>query len=1192
VKLLEFFRYEVEYRRRGVTTWIYGAFFLAVAFAMIVIAADPGNATHINAPFRLATLASVLGMLGMLVSAAFFGDAAIRDHETRMDPLLFASPIAKIDYLGGRFLGALAVNAVILLAIPVGQMIATLMPFVPRQALSPFSPAAFAQTYLIILLPNLIVSGAILFTVATLTRQTIPVYVAALGMFVGYIVALNLVTGDAALMTDPFGVRVLSTVTERWTPVERNTRLLGSSGLLVLNRALWIAIAAGVLAILHWRFRFGHAGVADRTTGAEGARGRASAPTTSAFPRPPVRATGTFGFRNAIRQTAAMARRATADIVTSPVFLLIFAAKVGMTMAFGWEAGEGVFDTSTTPLTILVIERLADTPLLPITYLLVAVFAGELIWMDRQHEMADIVDAAPVSDGATVVSRFVALVAVLALLQLPVMVGGMIAQAFQGYTHFEVGLYLRILFGIQLADLMLLSALAVLVHVVVNQKYAGHIVVVVLLIARVAVHGLGWLDHHLLIYGTDPGWKYSEMNGFGPFVAAFVWFKAYWAAWAAMLLVGAVLLFVRGRDTSLPGRLRLARLRFVGPVVRAAAVAALLIVGLGGFVFYNTNVLNEYRTGDDRFTPQAMYEKRYRRYLDVPQPTIVAASLRAEIQPDAVAAELRGSYRLVNRTSVPIDSVHVIIDREMEVKSAALDRPSQTTLDDRTTGYRIVSLDHALAPGDSVTLTFDIALRRRGFRNSAQPTEIVSNGTWITRQYLPFIGYQPVLELDNKGARMRLGLGAQAAAPAARAPGAAVDRRFIRGDADRVQIDAIVGTSGDQLPLTPGLVVRSWTENGRRYVQYRTSPGNDIGGGFFSARYAAREDRWNNVRLRVLHDSSEGENVDRMMHGMKESLAYYTAHFGPYPDSLLQVLEIPRYDKFGVALPVSMAFSEDAFHSRVRDGEIDQPFYGAAHETAHQWWGGMARPAPVKGHGLLSESLANYSAMMVMEKTFGREVALRVYHFQMDRYFRMRGEVSFEVPLVDAEDQAYLTYRKGAVALYLLRDQIGEEAINTALRRYVAKFAHDGPPYPTSLDLLAELRAVTPDSVKSLITDLFETITLWEVRADRATVEQMPDGRFQVTLDVHARKFRSDNVGHQTEIPMNDLVEIGVFGKGKSGLGEPLYLERQRIHSGKQTIRVIVASEPGRAGIDPYDKVIDRTRGDNMRDLERVEPKR
>ena len=305
-----------------------------------------------------------------------------------------------------------------------------------------------------------------------------------------------------------------------------------------------------------------------------------------------------------------------------------------------------------------------------------------------------------------------------------------------------------------------------------------------------------------------------------------------------------------------------------------------------------------------------------------------------------------------------------------------------------------------------------------------------------------------MFELPDGDARERNGLKRHIAARPASDPGEDRNRQAIRGDADLVHVDAVVGTSLDQTAVTPGLLRRSWTENGRRYFQYEMSPPNSVAGGIFSARYRMRPDRWHDVSLRVLHDPREGEVVDRMMRGMKASLEYYTTEFGPYPDSLLQVIEIPRYSIFGVALPLSMAFSEDAFHSRVRNGEIDQPFYGTAHETAHHWWGGMVQGAPVKGHGLLSESLANYSAMMVMEKTLGEEdVAQRVYSFQMDRYFRGRGEVSSEVPLVDVEDQSYLTYRKGAVAMYTLRDQIGEQAVNNALRKYAENFRHDGPPY-------------------------------------------------------------------------------------------------------------------------------------------------
>ena len=1189
MKLAEVFRYEIEHRLRSLSTWIYAAFFLFAGFAMIMIGADANSPVHVNAPMRLALFASFAGMLGMLVAAALFGDAAIRDHETGMASLLFTLPMHKLDYLAGRFLGALAIGAVVFLAFPVGQLIATLLPYVPRDALGPVSLLAFAQSYLLFLLPNLLISGAILFVVAMLTRQAVAVYVAAIVMFVGYLVALN-ITGSGTLagqLSDPFGVHVLTVATERWTPVERNARFIGSSDTLLVNRAVWMLIAIGFLVALHRWFRFAHVGVADRAPRTREVDGPgSSALTATALPTlATTGATSSHGFAMGARQALAIAWRGIADVVTSPVFLLLFAGKIGLTILFGWDAGESVFDTSTTPVTILIIERLSDTPLLPITYLLLTVFAGELIWSDREHNAAELVDAAPVSDSAQIVGRFTALIAILAVLQIPVLLGGVVTQTLQHYTSYQLGVYVRVLFGLQLTELMLLSALAVLVHVIVNQKYLAHLVVVVLLIARVAVRGLGWFQHHLLLYGTDPGWKYSGMNGFGPFVRGLVWFRSYWSAWAALLLIVAALLWVRGRETGLRHRIVAARGRFAGGIVRVAGLAVGLIAVLGGFVFYNTNILHDYRGGDDRFAPQAAYETRYRRYADIPQPTIVSAALRVDIHPETESAELRGRYRVVNQTTASIDSVHVVVTGDLQVRSLSVDGGAREVMTDGTAGYHVLALARPLSPGDSANLDFDLVARRHGFSNDAPSTALASNGTWLDRRFLPFIGYQPIFELSDQAVRRRLGLAPRAAAPAANEPGAAETREVVRGEAPRVSLDAVVGTSGDQMPLTPGTPVRSWTEGRRRYVEYRSDARTSLEGGFFSARYAVRSDRWTDVSLRALYDPSDPVNVDRMLRGAKAALAYCTTNFEPYGDSLLQVLEVPRYSVFGIALPVSMAFSEDAFHSHVGEDEIDQPFYGAAHETAHQWWGGMTRGAPVKGHGLLSESLANYSAMMAMEKTFGPDVAWRVYHVQMDRYFRGHGEVSWEVPLVDVEDQAYLTYRKGAVVLYTLRDQLGEAAVSTALRKYAEKFHHDGPPYPTSRDLLAELRAVTPDSLQSLITDLFETVTLWEVKTTRATAERMAGGAYQVTLDVSARKLRADGLGHETEIPMNDLVEIGVFGKESGDRGKPLYLARRRVHSGAQTIRVIVAAEPVRAGIDPNDKLIDRERGDNMRDV-------
>ena len=88
----------------------------------------------------------------------------------------------------------------------------------------------------------------------------------------------------------------------------------------------------------------------------------------------------------------------------------------------------------------------------------------------------------------------------------------------------------------------------------------------------------------------------------------------------------------------------------------------------------------------------------------------------------------------------------------------------------------------------------------------------------------------------------------------------------------------------------------------------------------------------------------------------------------------------------------------------------------------------------------------------------------------------------------------------------------------------------------------------------------------------------------KATLHVDASKVRADSVGRQTPIPMDDLVEVGVFAERTrgGGLGETLYLEQHRIRSGKGTITVVVPRRPALAGVDPYRKLIERERDDNL----------
>lgn len=1188
MKLREVYRYEIGHRVRSASTWAYGLILFLLAVWMYLATADGASSAALaNAPERLAGAAVLPGMFGMLISAALFGDAALRDVQAGMDPLLYATPVRKLEYLGGRFLAALSVNAILLLAIMAGAVVSTaLVGASDAEAVGPFRAAAYAQAYLLFLLPNVVVVGAVQFTIGMLTRQIVPVFLATIGLFIGYVVALNYAgrfeSPVVVTLLDPLGLLSLQEVTRYWTEAERNARLVASP-LLFLNRGVWLAIAALLFGLLVHRFRFAHPDGGSARRRARGAVVDLAPVRTGPLAVP--RVAGSFHARARARQTLAVARHALAEFAASRWVLLVPVACAGFTLLWGWNVGDTVFDTASWPVTLLVAEEVQSQRVAPIIYLLIVVFAGELVWKEREVGVAEIADAAPVTEAISLVSRFLALVAVIAVIQLSIMVGGILIQALHGYYRFEIGLYLAILFGLNFADYVLFAALAMTVHVVLNHKYLGHMVVLLILISTMALPAMRVVQHHLLLYGTDPGWTYSDMNGFGPFLEPFIWFKLYWGAWALLLGVVAVLFLVRGREPGLRSRLRTVRARFAGPVARAAAVAAALIVALGGFVFYNTNVLNEHapRGGELR---QALHEQRYARYANVPQPTITAARLRVEIHPDAPAVDVRGTYRLVNRTALPIDSIHVAMyDRAIDLRDISFDRAAVNVLVDDDTGYRIYALERPLEPGDALELSFDVGFRPRGFPNADVPTAVVANGAFFNRSWLPFIGYQRLFELEGAEPRGRHGLGERPVAPGPR-EATELGRRQPFTDADLVHVDMVIGTAMDQIAVTPGTLRRSWTDDGRRYFHYVTDQPMTFGATVFSAAYDVVEDRWNDVALRVFHHPAHGnENVERMVSSMKASLEYFSEQFGPYPYRQLRIAENPRYGGFGHAHPETIGFTEEVFFARPKQGQFDQTFYGTAHEVAHTWWGGLVRGADgVRGAALLSESLANYSAMMVTERTYGRAAARQVYDYQMNRYLTMRGRTGHDTPLLEVDDQAYIFYGKGAVALYLLRDLIGEARVNGALRRFLDRHRAGVPPYPTSLDLYAELRAATPDSLHGVLADLFERVTTWDLSATLASVERNADGAYVVTLYVTARKAVADSAGREAEVPMDDPVEIGVFAAGGDDerLGEPLYLARHRVRSGEQTIRITVPRAPARAGIDPHRMLIDRERDDNV----------
>jgi len=689
-------------------------------------------------------------------------------------------------------------------------------------------------------------------------------------------------------------------------------------------------------------------------------------------------------------------------------------------------------------------------------------------------------------------------------------------------------------------------------------------------------------EHHLYRFATAPDHPYSDMNGFGHFVAPLFWFELYWAAVSVVMAVAVGLFWVRGTSVTWGARLREAARRVRGKRL-AIATAAIVATATGAYIYWNTNVLNTYRNAYARDELVAQYERLYKSKLgNLPQPRITAVSVKVDIHPEDRRVEIDGEDQLSNLTGGPVERIVLRLPRTGNLRKVALDGGQAEEVSDKDRGVYVYRLAQPLAPGKRTRLSYAITYANQGFENGQSDTRIVGNGTFVDVNYFPALGYSDHAELLDDETRRKHGLAPKERYRDLDDPEGAKDNYAFR-DSDFIHFEATVSTSADQRVVAPGDLKREWEEGGRRYFRYAADRPIFNYYSFLSARYAVLRDRWNDVDIEIDYHPDHPYDLPSMVKGIKAALDYCTANFSPYQYRIVRIVEFPGYAQFAESFPSTIPYSESVgFIAKVERNApdaIDYPYYITAHEVAHQWWGHQVVSADVQGATVLVETLAQYSALMVMKRAYGPLAMRRFLHYDLDRYLSSRGnEKKKELPLLRVEDQGYIHYNKGSLVMYQLQDLLGEEEVNRALREVIAAHAFKGPPYPTSRVLLEALRRHTPAELRYVLADDFEEISLYENHAVAATYAKRPDGRFDVTMELVLKKVHADGMGTEHEVSMDDFIPVGVTDAD----GNALALETRRLRSGTAKVILVVDKIPAKAGIDPVAELIDRQPDDNL----------
>ncbi|GAB2536433.1 ABC transporter permease/M1 family aminopeptidase [Rhodanobacter koreensis] len=1190
----EILRFELRQQLKAPLFWVIAAVFGALAFTLVstdavIIGGSSGNVLR-NAPLVIVKLLSVLTILSMFLVTVFVAGAALRDFDQRTAELFFTTPMSRGAYLGGRFAAGYLASLAVMLACALGIALGGMMPWIDTLRLGPASWHGYAWGFGIMVVPDMLFIAALLFLLASTTRSLLATYIGVIVYFVLQSIVGQL-TKDVnnhfvAAMLDPFGGRTVGLVTRYWSAYQSNHELPALTGVLLFNRLLWTGVSLAMFGVTFALFRSDREGLQlpRRKKRAEPPILRPQAGSAT-LTLPKVRLADNL--RAHLLQLRTQFAFDTLGVLRGVPFLIMLA--LGVANLFGVLLLSGqIYGTATWPVTHQVLEGVRGS-FQWLLFIIITFYAGELVWRERSQRSAEVTDAFPLPDWIPLIAKLGALLAVIVVFQLVGSLVGIGWQLAHGYTHLEPGLYLETLV-LDTIPFALLAALALFLQVLSNNKFLGYLLTILWFVCQIGFGLLHW-EQNLYNYGNVPSTPYSDMNGFGHFLKAALWFDFYWASCAMVLLVLAALFWVRGTGQAWRERMREARKRLHAPAKIVLGLGLLAFVGSGAWIYYNTNVLNHYLSSSDKLKQRAEYEKKYAKYKDLPQPRITAVKADVDIYPYQRRLEIRGHYTLVNRHDTPISELHVNYTDGFRLKSLNF-APHDTVSNDKELGYTIYKLKTPLAPGTSMNFDFDLEYAPQGFTNSPEGTFLAYNGTFFNSGVLPQFGYQTDAQITDRNDRRKYGLKGDAERMPKLGDEKARANTYLSNDADWISFDTTVSTAADQIAVAPGYLQKEWTADGRHYFHYSmTQDGMDQPMlpffSYLSARYAVKQVPWKGVDISVYYNPAHAWNVDRMIQGAKDALDYYDAHYTPYQFRQLRILEFPNYASFAQSFANTIPFSESiGFIADLRDkSKIDYVYYVTAHEVAHQWWAHRVIGANMQGSTMLSESLAQYSALMVMKQKYGADQMHKFLKYELDSYLAGRAtEKLAEEPLAKVENQQYIHYRKGSLVFYALQDYIGEDKLDAMLRQFLIDKGFQQPPYTTSQEFMDALAKAAGPKWQPLLDDLFWKITLFDNRMTEATAKKLPDGKYEVTMKVHAGKVYVDGTGKETDATPDIPIDIGVFAAPADGKdGKPLYLKKQMVANGDSTITVTVDGKPFDAGIDPYNELIDRVSSDNRR---------
>lgn len=1188
------FKFELNYQSRQLSWWF--ALLMFTAFGYFL---SGRQMYHVNVmaltPQNLTYSTTFLCQIALFTTALITASAALRDHQYNFHAFVLTKPVSSTVLTFSRFSSLFVMSFVLIFSGVLAMLLPLMLTDYVTEVYGVFKLKNILWPLLVIVLPNILFTASILYVSASLSKSSIMTFVAAVGIYVFYMMSAALLDSpmfvastpiardeiNLASLFDPFAVAAFLEQTKLLTAQQLNTHLVVLQGDFLYNRIMWLTVSILLLACVLKTSKY-QEGKPKKSIQKLKKKNNQYIPVAARPPLEYKQVAPLFNAWIAFKANVLLDLRITLKGLPFALLLLLVVglvfAKLINGLNYNFFVGEQLPFTST----MLLLMR---EPLEIIGIFIVIFFTGELIWRAREQEFDSVLNATPAPNYIYFLAKMTVMAYLISLIISVLIIAAISYQLFNGFYADDIGLFFSI-FPLIGLPLLLMAVLSLSIQSLVSNKYVGFVLVAtILLFYKSDVASILGVNHYLLRFAETGLRFYSDFSGHDFYTKSIFWFSLYWVLFTALVAFIAYSLSKRSvEESTLAACKRLPTLLDAKGRMTIALIS-ISTAGCAMYILYNTNVLNDYQTGKDIEQLQISYEKHLEQFKHSPSPKITDVDVDVAFYPSQYKVNVEGFFKLINPHNETIKKFLVSIPNKEQYIKIDLNRQHQALMNNKLNVIEIV-LNEPLMPNEQFEFRFVTTLEKLGFKNADRNIALLTNGSYFHGSHLlPFIGYNSAHEISNSAIRDRNQLAEREHLPKLIA-GKKYHRHSHESDAGWINYQATVSTELGQTPIASGVLQRQWTKDGRNYAGYKVEHEISNFLGFASAAYKTRFLQVGDIRLNAYFHPSHSVNVDQMLATVAKSLKYFEQAYGSYPLPELNLVEIPNR-AFARAYPGTIFISEHVgFKEDLSPGAgIDNFSYLLAHEVAHQWWGHQLAAAKTEGEVLLIESLADYSALMVMKDMYGEGYANEIAAKSSNQYLKNRGgDTLGETSLHKMLGQRYLRYHKGPVVLNAIRHLIGEEALNNSLKQLLLSKGNVRSDYATSLDLVDVIKNNSSRSHHPLIDEWLTKMVTYDLSIRDGSVTQLSNGHYQVSADLVGNQMSHEHPEKASKQFFAHQVEIAVY----SEIHEPIALAQQQIilEEGEAQWTFTVPTKPVFLVLDPKYMFIDKNRTDNRFRLE------